>query len=78
MSREAGELHFRAFVAENNLVVAEKRAGGDAFLAAEPENFGLGRHAFGDFRIVRVEQGDVLFELIFEHAHFGAGVFLES
>ncbi len=78
MSASAGELHFRAFVAENNLVVAEERAGGHSFLAAEPENFGLGRHALGDFRIVGVEQRDVLFELIFKHTHFGAGVFLES
>src|SRR5277367_4520957 len=75
---EAGEFHFRALVPENDLVVAEERAGGDSFLAAEPENFGLGRHAFRDFRVVRVQQGDVFFELIFEHAHFGVRIFLEG
>ena len=68
---------FRAFVAENDFVVAQECAVGDSFLAAEPENVRLRGHALGDFGIIRVQDRHVALELIFEHAHFGVGVFFE-
>ena len=55
----------------------KKCACGDAFLAAEPENVRLRRHALGDFRIIGVQHGHVALQLVFEHAHFGVGVFFE-